>query len=178
MSGDLILQFLAHSSATLISTVRMHDKRQRIHFLFVDQNIQFYKFGRFIALHFIVKGCISTGSGFECVEKVINNLIQRQFIFQHSPGGLNIICTQIASSSFLAQLHNRPDKFGGHHDLCTDNRFFHVVNFGWVRQIGGIGQFDHLPICFVDTIYYSRCRGNQIQVIFSLQTFLNNLQMQ
>ena len=50
MTRNLILKLLAHFSAALICRTFEYDERERIHFLAVDENIQFYQLGFLVAL--------------------------------------------------------------------------------------------------------------------------------
>ena len=51
-----------------------------------------------------------------------------------------------------------------------------MLNLGRVRQIGRIRQLDHSAVGLKHFIDHPR--SHQIQIIFSLQAFLNDLQMQ
>ena len=84
----------------------------------------------------------------------------------------------IDTAAFLTQGHDSAYKLGGNHDLRTDDRLLHVLDLGWIRQVGRIGQLDHLTIFLMNTVYYTRSRGNQIQVVLTFQTLLNDFQMQ
>ena len=156
----------------------MHDKGQGIYFFFIDQNIQLHKLRRLIALELIIKGCITSGTGFQRIKEIVDDLIERKLIFQKCSCLFNVFHAKINASSFLTKLHDRSDKFCRDHDLRTDDRFFHVLNLRRIRQITRIRQFDHFSVCFKYLIYNARCCRDQIQVVFSLQSFLNDLQMQ
>ena len=156
----------------------MYDEGKRVHFLFVNKDIQFHQLRLYVSLEFIVKGCISSGTGLQRIEEIINDLIEGKIIFQKGTGLLNIFHTKINSAALLAKIHNRTDKFRRYHNLRTDHRLFHIFDLGWIRQVGRIGQFNHLPIRLMHPVNNARRCGHQIKVILSLQTFLNDFQVQ
>ena len=156
----------------------MDDKGKRVHFLVVDQDVQLHQAGLLVAFQIIVKGSIAPGPGLERVKKVINDLIQGQLVFQQRPGPFYIFHAQIPPPPLLTKFHNRTYKLAGNHDLRVDDGFLHVLDLGGVRQIGRIGQFDHLPVGPMDLVNHAGSRGHQIQVVLPLQPLLNNLQMQ
>ena len=47
-----------------------------------------------------------------------------------------------------------------------------------IRHIGRIGQLHHRPVLLVYPVYYTRRCRYQIQVVLTLQTLLNDLQME
>ena len=81
MARNLLLQLFAHFPSPLIGRICMNNKGQGIHLFLVDQNIQLHQLRRLIALHIIIKGCIASGAGFQCIKEIVNDLIQRQLIF-------------------------------------------------------------------------------------------------
>ena len=60
----------------------MYDEGKCIDFFFINQDIQFDKFTALIATEFIIKRSISSGTGFQCIKEIIDNLIQRELVFQ------------------------------------------------------------------------------------------------
>ena len=156
----------------------MHDKRKRVNFLPVNQNIQLHKPGFFISLHVIIKRGISPGPGFQCVKEIIYDFIQGKFIFQQGTPGLHVFHAQITSPPLLAEFHYGPDKLAGHHDFRAYHRLLHMLDQRGIRQVGRICQFHDFPVCLVYFIDYARRRGHQIQIIFPFQPLLNDFQMQ
>ena len=75
VARDFIFKLLAHLSAPLVSRIRKYDKGQRIHLFTVDQDIQLDKIALLIAKKLIIKGCISTGTGFQGIKEIIDDLI-------------------------------------------------------------------------------------------------------
>ena len=83
----------------------------------------------------------------------------------------------VNAAALLAQRHNGTYKLGGHHNLRADDRLLHVLDLGRVRQIGRVSQLNHLAVFLVNAVYNARRRGNEIQVVLTLQTLLNDFKM-
>ena len=178
MSGNFLFQLFTHLSAAFHCGSSVHNEGQGIHRLSVYQNIQFYQIAFFIAQNAVVKGCIAAASGFQYIEEVVNDLIQRDVIGQHRSCGIQIFHTDIFPSALLAQLHDRTDVILGQHDLSLYDRLFHFFDTSRVGHIAGIGQ---IKVCTVCQIYLIDNTGRscyRIQIVFSFQSFLNDLQMQ
>ena len=107
----------------------MNNKGKGVYLFLIYKNIQLHKLAALITAEIIIKRCISSGSGFQSVKEVINNLIQRQLIFQKRTGFLHIIHANILSPAFLTKIHDRADKFRRYHDLSIYHRLFHIFNF-------------------------------------------------
>ena len=98
-------------------------------------------------------------------------------VMKHRTRRLHVFHSLILASSLLAELHDRSDVVGRHHNLCFYQRLFHIFNLRWIRKVGWVGQFDHLSIGLVDLVDNSRCCRYEVQIIFSLKTLLNDLKM-
>ena len=155
----------------------MYDEGKCIDFFLINQDIQFDQFTALIATEFIIKRSISSGTGFQCIKEIIDNLIQRELVFQQCSRLFHVFHSDILTTAFLAEIHDRTDKLGCYHDLGIYHRLFHIFNLRWIRKVGWVGQFDHLSIGLVDLVDNSRCCRYEVQIIFSLKTLLNNLKM-
>ena len=98
-------------------------------------------------------------------------------IIQYGTFFLDIFHSLINASAFLTKIHDRTDIFRCNHDLRFYHRFFHIINLRRIRHIRRICQIDHFSVCFMDFVNYTRRRCYEIQIIFPLQTFLDNLKV-
>ena len=89
----------------------------------------------------------------------------------------DILHTLVDPAPLLAQVHDRADVLRGHHDLCLDHRFFHIVDLRRVRHVRRIRQVDYFSVCLVDLINNARRGRHEIQIVLSLQPLLDDLQM-
>ena len=99
-------------------------------------------------------------------------------VVEHRTGCLHILHPLILTAALLAQLHDRSDKFRGHHDLCPHQRLFHIVDLGRIRKVGRVGKIDAGSVCLVYLIDNAGRCGDKIQIVLPFQSFLDNLQMQ
>ena len=106
----------------------MYDKGKSIHFFFVYQNIQFHKLAALISAEFVIQRSIASGTGFQCIKEIVDDLVERQVVFQKRTGLLNIVHTIVNATALLAKIHNGTDKFSCYHDLGIYHWFFHVFN--------------------------------------------------
>ena len=155
----------------------MYNKRKCIDFFFIDKNVKLHKLTALITTQLIIKRGISSGSGFQRIKEIINNLIQRKFIFQKRTCFFHIFHTFILSTAFLTEIHDRTDKFCRYHDLSIYHRLFHIFNLGWIRKIRRIRQLDNISVCLVYLVDYTRRCRYKVKIIFSFQTFLNDFKM-
>ena len=96
---------------------------------------------------------------------------------KHRTRRLHVFHSLILASSLLAELHDRSDVVGRHHNLCFYQRLFHIINLGRVRQIRRVGQVNDGSVGFVNLIDNARCGRHEIQIVLTLQALLNNFQV-
>ena len=97
---------------------------------------------------------------------------------QYGPFFFNIFHALVNSAPLLAQIHDCADILGSHHDFCFYHGFLHIFDLRRVRHICRIGQVLHFPVCLVHLVNNAGGCGNQVQIVFPLQTLLYNLQME
>ena len=96
MSWNFILQLLAHLPAPLIGSRcswTIKDKASTSSLLIRISS--FTSSDLLIALHLIIEGSISSGAGFQSIEEVVDDLIQRKLVFQKGAGLLHIFHAQV-----------------------------------------------------------------------------------
>ena len=155
----------------------MHNKRKGIHFFFIYQNIQFHKLTSLITTKFVIQRRISSGTRFQGIKEIVNNLIQWKLIFQKSSCLFHIFHAKILTTALLAKIHNGTDKFCSYHNLSIHDWLFHIFDLRWIWKIGRICQINHFAVCLVYFVNNAWSCSNKIQVIFTFQTFLNDFQM-
>lgn len=98
-------------------------------------------------------------------------------VMKHRTRRLHVFHSLILASSLLAELHDRSNVVGRHHNLCFYQRLFHIINLGRVRQIRRVGQVNDGSVGFVNLIDNARCGRHEIQIVLTLQALLNNFQV-
>ena len=82
LARNIFLELFGHLAGAGIGAVGMDDKGEGVHHLAVEHDVQLDQLGLLVAVKLIVKGGISLGAGFERVEKVVDNLVERQLVVQ------------------------------------------------------------------------------------------------
>ena len=156
----------------------MHDGRKRIDRLTVKQNINLYKVGFAIAAELVIERSIAAGCRFKTVKVIKDNFTERQCIVNHDTRIVKIGHVVIFAAFFLTQLHNCADIILRHDNRCVYVRLLNVVNNRRVREERRIVDHLHVSVGAEHLINNVRCRRNQAQIIFTLQTLLDNVHMQ
>ena len=156
----------------------MYDSRQSIHRITVQQNIYFHQVRSAITCQLVVQRSIATGNRLQSVKVIINNLTQRQCIVNHNPGFIQISHVLIFTAFFLAQLHNRTNIIFRYNNGSIYIRLFYMVDNRRVWEIRRIIYHFHVTVSTEYFVNNVRRRSNQAQIIFALQSFLNNVHMQ
>ena len=99
-------------------------------------------------------------------------------VAKHRPCLLDVLHALVLSPAFLAELHDRPYKFRGHHNFRPDYRLFHIFDLRRIGHVGRIGQIHTGAVRLVYLVNNAGCRGHQIQIVFPLQPLLDDLQME
>ena len=87
----------------------MNDKGERIDHLAADHDVQLNQLGWLVAGQLIVKGSIAFGTGFERIEEVVDNLVERQLIVNFDAVGVQILGVLVDAAALLTQLHDGAD---------------------------------------------------------------------
>ncbi len=144
----------------------------------VHENIQSGQITSLIAVKGVVERRVAPGAALERVEEIIDDLVERHPVFEDSAGRLDVLRGLIDAPALLAERHDRPDVLGRQHDLRLHHRLLHVVDLRRIRQIGRIGEIDHIPVGLVNLVDHARRRRDQVKIILSLQPLLNHIQME
>ena len=156
----------------------MDDKRQRIDDLAVQQYIQLYQLGFHVVAQLIVEGRIATGTGFQHIEEIVNDLIQRQYIVERYTGIVQVLHIHKHATAVLTEFHNISHEVCRCQNFRLDHRLFRLGNYCRVGIIGGVVDILHLAVCQCDTVNNRRRCGNQIQVVLPFQTLLDDLHVE
>ena len=99
-------------------------------------------------------------------------------ILQGYTGIIQILHIQKYPTPILAQFHDIAHIIRRCQDFCLDHRFFCQLNQSRVWIIGRVVNHFYIPVCHRNPINNRWCSGNQVQIIFPFQPFLNNFHMQ
>ncbi len=112
----------------------MHDQRQRIDLVTVDQNVQLHQVRRLVAIEMIVQRRIAATGGLQTIEEVQNHFVHRQVV-----GHLDLSAEEqhvVLNAALLdAQRYDVAQVLLRHKDIRPHDRFAHVFDSREVWQL-------------------------------------------
>ena len=177
LTRDQIFHLLNQLTTTVRCVIVVGDQRQRIHTLTVDQHVHTNHVRGLEAFEVVVQRRIATGGRLQTVEEVEHHFCHRNFIGQRH------LVTVVNHVGLHATLLNTQ----GDHVTEELLRQQHVTLCDWLaqflniiqrRELGRAVDVDHLFRCGFYFVDNRRGGGDQIQIVFTLQTFLNDLHVQ
>ena len=155
----------------------MRDQRQRIHTLAVNQHIHTHHVGSLEALEVVVQRRIAAGGRLQSVEEVEHHFRHRDFIGQR-----NLIAVVdhvgLYAAFFDTQGDDVAQKLLRQQHVTLRDWLAQLLNIVQRRQLRRAVDVDNLFRGGFDFIDYRRRRGDQIQIVFTLQALLDDLHMQ
>ena len=112
----------------------MHNRRQRIHRVAVQEDIHLHELRLLIIRQFIIQRSITLGRRFQAVKVVKNDFIERNMIGNHDAVGIEIVHVLEHAPLVLRNLHDCADKIIGHNHRRLDKRFLNMLNLRLRRQ--------------------------------------------
>ena len=112
----------------------MHNRRQRIHRVAVQEDIDLHELRLLIICQFIVQRSIALGRRFQTVEVVKDDFIERNMIGNHHAVGIEVVHILEHAPLVLRNLHDCANKIIGHNHSRLDERFLNMLNFRLRRQ--------------------------------------------
>src|SRR5688500_14818792 len=157
--------------------IAMHDQRQRVHPLAIDQYVEADEVSRPVFEEIVVERGIASGHRFQAVEKVHNDLVQRHLVGQHDLPA-EVLHVALVAPLLIAQGYDRADVVLGNEDRGRDDRLADFLDAGGVRQLGRVLHLHHGPIAQRHLVYHRRGGGDEVHAVLALQPFLHDVQMQ
>ena len=90
LTGNHFFQFFGDASAAVVRVVLMHDQRERVADFPVQHNVEFDEFALLEPHDLVIHTSISARARFQVVEKVVNDLRERDVISQLSTRGIDV----------------------------------------------------------------------------------------
>ena len=156
----------------------MDNKRERVDYLAVQENVELYEVRAAVIGYLIVKRRIAAGARLERIEEIVDYLVERQLIEDvHAVGG-DIGHVLEHAAALLAQVHYRADIFGRRIDVRICERLFAVVYIDRVGIVGRVIYLYNAAVGQVYLIYNARHGCYEVEVIFALKALLYYLKME
>ena len=146
MPVDLLLELLEKVPAALLGLAAVHDEAQRLHRVAVDQHVHLHQLVLLEAGDVVVHGAVAAGDALQLVEEVVDNLGQRQVVFENLAVVGEELLAFINPAPAVAQLHDVADAAGGRDDLRGHDGLADALDLAHVRQLGGVGDLDDLAL--------------------------------
>ena len=177
LSRNQITHPLGQLPAPVARLGAMHDDRQRIHTLAVDQQIQAHQIRHLETLELIVERSITTTHRLQLIEEIEHHLAERQFVNDRYLIS-QILQLELHPATLLAQREHPTHVFLRAKDVRLDDGLADLGHFVDRRQLGRVVDVQHFPGVREDLIDHRRRSGDQIQVVLALQAFLDDLHME
>ena len=130
------------------------------------------------AFPFVVIARIPAAAALDRVEKVVNDLAERQLVMQVNPGFVKIVHLNEYAALGLAQVHQRADIIVRGVDMGVHKGFLGPLNPGRVGVGGRIVDNLHLAVGQGQPILDARRRRDQVKVKLPLKPLGDDLHMQ
>ncbi|MNJ38137.1 hypothetical protein D3C77_329780 [compost metagenome] len=177
MGRDQLLHLLDHAAAAGLGASAVHQHRQGVDRLGVDQDAHLHQVADLVIGDLIVEGGVALGDGLQPVVEVEHHLVQRQLI-DHQGAGADVGQLQLVAAAVLAQLDHPAQVFVGGQDGGLDPRLADGLDLHHVRQVGRVVQVDLGPVAQADLVDDRGGRRDQVQVELAAQALLDDLQVQ
>ncbi|MNC84958.1 hypothetical protein D3C83_05280 [compost metagenome] len=164
-------------ASAVMRVVAMHDQRQRVDALPVDQNVELDEIAGAIFEEVVIERGVTTGNGLQAVKEIHHDLVQRQFVSEHDlpPEILHI-------ALYAALLHAKRDHGADivlwHENGSGNDRFADFIDLRGIGKLRGIFNFEHRPVAQRHFVDHRRRGGNERHAVFALEPFLHDIHVQ
>ena len=156
----------------------MHDHGERVANVAVEKNIEFNKLTPLVADKLVIEAGIAARARFDLVEKVVDDLVEGQRIQEFDPLFIEIGHILEHTALILAQIHDRTDVFGRRINFDLDDRLLHVFDIRLLGQMRRVIDKKFLPVRLMHLIGDARRGGDDVEIEFPLDAFLNDFHVQ
>ena len=156
----------------------MHDDRQRVHGIPVDEDIQLHERRRPEAGHMVVEGGVAARNGLQLVVEVEHDFVERQFVGDEHPVRRQVLQRFLDAALVLAQLQDSAHVLVGREDHRRDDWLVDPRNPAGVRQLGGAVDLLHLAVGRRHAVQDARRGRHEVDVELTFQPLLHDLHVQ
>ena len=116
----------------------MRDKAQGVDLFAVDKQVDLYKFARAVRRKLVVEGGVAARTGFEGVEKVVDNLVEGHFVVKLHEARIEVLHILELPAPVLTHGHNGPHVVVGRNDGHLYIGFLRVFDRRRVGVVVGV----------------------------------------
>ena len=175
LTGNVLLQFFGDLAGAGVCLVLVNDEGESVHLIAVQEKIELDEFARNIAFEFVVQRRVAAGTAFESVEKVVNDLVERQIVVKFHAGGIEIFHVVEHAAAILTKIHQAAHIVGGGDDACLHHRFVCRVDQVGSGVVRGVVDADKFAVFEFDLIDDARGGGDEIEVEFAFEALFDDL---
>ena len=182
VAGDQVFQPFAHAAAARLCGAAVDDHAQRVDGVAVDEDAHLHKVAFAVADLVVIERRIAARNAFQTVVKIEHHFVQRQFVDQLRAAA-DIGQLFLDAAPVLTQFQDAAQIFVGAIDGRLDPRLLNFRDAVDVGHVGGVVQL-HLARIFglaaaeLELVDHRRRGGDQVEVKFAGQAFLNDFQME
>src|ERR1700761_5290652 len=151
----------------------MHDDGERVHGLAGNQDVKLHHGRNAAARKMIVERGVAARRRFQAVVEIQNDFVERQFVQQQHPARADILELLLNPALFFQQLQYLADIFFARDDGCINDRLFHLLDGGGLRELLRIIYLDDFASGSRNAIANTRRGGNQVDLEFALEALLH-----
>src|SRR5690606_10428607 len=142
---DQILHLLDQLAPLVGGVVAVHDQRQGVDLLVVDQDIQPHQLGRLEAVEGVIQGSIAAADRLQSVEEVEYHLVHRQIVADLHLGSEE---DHVALYATLldTQGYDAAKMVLGHKNIGAHDRLAHLLDHRRVGQARGVVDIDDVAV--------------------------------
>ncbi len=161
-----------------IGVIRVDDRCEGIHGIAVDEHVELDELVWLIPGWFVVHAAVAAGDGLELVMEIDENFVHRDAGGQHDVTCVHVFRIGADAALLHDQIHDVPDIRGGRHDLGVDQGLLDPLDLGGVREMDRVVHQDHASAIQVDLVNHARVGGDDVHVVFTAETFLNDFHVE
>src|SRR5438132_3168642 len=164
-------------AAAILRMRPVNHHRKRVDALAVDQDVELHDVGSAKLLEFVIERGIAPRHGLQPVEKVHDDLGQRQLVDQHDLAA-DVLHVFLYAALLGAQRQHRAHIFLRHENRRGDDRLADLLDARKIRQLGRILDVDQRTVPQQYLIHDRRRSSDEVHVVFALESFLHDIHVQ
>ena len=177
MRRDQLLELLHHHAAAHFRAGAMHEHRERIHRLGIDEDRHLHEIAGAIIGERIVEARIALRDRLQAIVEIEHDFVEWQVIDRH--GALaDIGQIDLQPAPFLAEFQHGTQIIIRRQDRGANPRLLDLLDLHNVGHVGRVVQLDRVAVGHLDVIDDRGCRRDEIEIEFAMQALLDDLQMQ
>ena len=178
LTGDELLELLAHAAAELVGVVDMGEGAEGIDGLAVEQDVELDELGGTIACRMIVEGGVASGDALELVVEVDDDLAEGHEVGDLYPTAADVLLLDELASLAETERHDGAYVVGGGDDGGADVGLLDMVDERGVGHAAGIVHLGHRALLVVDVVGDVGDGGDDAHVELAVEAFLDDLHVE